>query len=709
MPHEDKEQEEEQKARTAYDLIRMRLERLQKNIEKPVSIPQRRDGRKPRPPPDFVRNVVGSSAAAGSAEFHIFRNNRKREMDRLDYMNNKALQEELDEKFLEERRKRMEEEEGKTAKKRLKRQRYRQKLKTLKKKGNRNREDESDAGSSCDEENVSDRSNQDSNRRDEEVVENNDNNMEQEGKSERQSMEKAGTMKMDEEKLSVDVASKNFMAAAQILLSLMRGPKVYAYIRGHDTIFPSNSLEYVGETMLTIMNGCHSVGTVVSPFLLLIAYNRSLLNGTNILMLAKFTVTYYIIATSLRTAGRMFNSEYRRFAHMLSEAHSPNRNTKELMLNYDYQLFAAPVDFQAHREPRKYFKTPSRFTDTSNMLYTTLRDCLSYNIAYTFARVLVYPGSATLLNKLIQSFLVENRRKLIVERGGIRGVLMTSESNRVDTMFVDRREQGQNGDTLVVTCEGNAGFYETGIMSTPLALNYSVLGWNQPGFGESSGMPTPRNIAASIDAVIQYAVHKLGFAEDQIVIYAWSIGGFPATWAAANYPNIKGLILDATFDDLLPLAEAKMPKSWTLLVEFIVRTYFDLPIAVQLASYGGPVTLIRRIQDEMIITAEGTNEERLATNRANNLLKSLLHTRHPKLINGDTELVVDTWLTATPLERLSMIKNCPSKLTVDDTKNLTEQDRNTLIYCLCSKYMIDFDSSHNGPLDLLLFNIPLPL
>ncbi|VDN24836.1 unnamed protein product [Gongylonema pulchrum] len=85
MPRENKEEEEEQKARTAYDLIRMRLDRLQKNIEKPVSIPQRRDSRKPRPPPDFVRNVVGSSAAAGSAEFHIFRNNRKREMDRQRY------------------------------------------------------------------------------------------------------------------------------------------------------------------------------------------------------------------------------------------------------------------------------------------------------------------------------------------------------------------------------------------------------------------------------------------------------------------------------------------------------------------------------------------------------------------------------------------------------------------------------------------------
>lgn len=52
-------------------------------------------------------------------------------------------------------------------------------------------------------------------------------------------------------------------------------------------------------------------------------------------------------------------------------------------------------------------------------------------------------------------------------------------------------------------------------------------------------MPTPKQTVASIDVVVQYAVHKLGFPEDQIVIYAWSIGGFPATWAAANYPNIK--------------------------------------------------------------------------------------------------------------------------------------------------------------------------
>lgn len=60
------------------------------------------------------------------------------------------------------------------------------------------------------------------------------------------------------------------MTQTGLLLNLIRGPKVYAYIRRHDTVFPNNSLEYVSETMLTVMNGCRAVCTVVSPFLLLV-------------------------------------------------------------------------------------------------------------------------------------------------------------------------------------------------------------------------------------------------------------------------------------------------------------------------------------------------------------------------------------------------------------------------------------------------------
>ena len=42
------------------------------------------------------------------------------------------------------------------------------------------------------------------------------------------------------------------------------------------------------------------------------------------------------------------------------------------------------------------------------------------------------------------------------------------------------------GSTLVICCEGNAGFYEVGIVNTPLSAGYSVLGWNTPGFACST-------------------------------------------------------------------------------------------------------------------------------------------------------------------------------------------------------------------------------
>lgn len=117
------------------------------------------------------------------------------------------------------------------------------------------------------------------------------------------------------------------------------------------------------------------------------------------------------------------------------------------------------------------------------------------------------------------------------------------------------------GKTLVICSEGNAGFYEIGVMSTPLGGGYSVLGWNHPGFGGSTGLPYPQNDINAIDVVIQFAVERLGFSLDSIILFGWSIGGFSSSWAAMQYPDIGGVILDASFDDVMPLAEAKMPPA----------------------------------------------------------------------------------------------------------------------------------------------------
>ena len=51
-----------------------------------------------------------------------------------------------------------------------------------------------------------------------------------------------------------------------------------------------------------------------------------------------------------------------------------------------------------------------------------------------------------------------------------------------------------------------------------------MLGWNHPGFAGSSGLPYPSAEHNAIDVVIKYAMDRLGFPIENIVIFSWSIG-----------------------------------------------------------------------------------------------------------------------------------------------------------------------------------------
>ncbi|XP_042319401.1 protein ABHD16B-like [Sceloporus undulatus] len=278
----------------------------------------------------------------------------------------------------------------------------------------------------------------------------------------------------------------------------------------------------------------------------------------------------------------------------------------------------------------------------------------SYIMAHSLGRWLLYPGSVFLLNQALLPVLAKGQACLLRDYNGKRAKLVARDGNKIDTMFVDRRtkqpgQEEERGNQLVICCEGNVSFYQWGCLFTPLKAGYSVLGWNHPGFAGSTGQPYPENDANAVDVVIHYALQRLSFKIQDIIVYGWSLGGYAATWVAMSYPLLSALILDATFDDLLPLALNVMPKSWKKLVVRTVKDHFNLNVGEQLCKYLGPVLLIRRTKDEVITTCPIGLEDQITNlrcNRANALLIQLLEHRYPDVMTQEGLEAVHDWLRA---------------------------------------------------------------
>lgn len=123
-------------AKTPAEEQRLKLEKLMRNPDKLAPIPDRPKEWNPRAPPEFVRDVMGSSAGAGSGEFHVYRHLRRREYQRQDFLDKISEKQSKDEEYLEKLERNKEAAEERTAKRRKKREKMKQK-KLLAKKAKR--------------------------------------------------------------------------------------------------------------------------------------------------------------------------------------------------------------------------------------------------------------------------------------------------------------------------------------------------------------------------------------------------------------------------------------------------------------------------------------------------------------------------------------------------------------------------------------------
>lgn len=190
----------------------------------------------------------------------------------------------------------------------------------------------------------------------------------------------------------------------------------------------------------------------------------------------------YLLSHVFRGVSRSINPTYKEFIRSYKttvavKEHHRDEDAARMVLEareqlrqkYDYQFEKWPVDFHwsegkyAHDRPAKLL--PVSDASYENLTEAPLMQGVSWIIAHTIARCLLYPGSMRILSKLLEFNLITGRNFLIEKFNAKRYKLLARDNNQIDSIFIDNRrptDPRHNGEMrylVVARPVTNSGFY----------------------------------------------------------------------------------------------------------------------------------------------------------------------------------------------------------------------------------------------------------
>lgn len=132
----------------------------------------------------------------------------------------------------------------------------------------------------------------------------------------------------------------------------------------------------------------------------------------------------------------------------------------------------------------------------------------------------------------------------------------------------------ESAERVLLFCHGNGGNLShraEGIRKWQQSLNASVLIFDYPGYGKSTGSPSEAGCYESAMRAYQYLVDEKKYPANKILVYGASLGGAVATKVASERP-CQGVVLVNTFTALPDVGQRQYPF---LPVNWLMRNRFD--------------------------------------------------------------------------------------------------------------------------------------
>jgi len=160
-----------------------------------------------------------------------------------------------------------------------------------------------------------------------------------------------------------------------------------------------------------------------------------------------------------------------------------------------------------------------------------------------------------------------------------------------------------NSDRVILYCHGNYGnmSYYSHVPFIAKRLGLSLIMFDYRGFGKSYGRATTDNIKQDGINMYSYLINKLGYDENNIIVWGESLGGSIAAWIACNYKPSKVVLL-STFSDIHDVV--RMHSNGSLIINGIISIadilYDSLPIKDWIGKIRSPICIVHSIEDTYI-------------------------------------------------------------------------------------------------------------